>query len=227
MGKLTIKLSLFTSILISIFFLGCTHFIKVSTFAKYNKINNNFFQTFSNDSLEIAINFSGAHKYQDISTPKKIAVPPDILKSLKQVTKKTDYKLLLYSTSKHYNTYYGFIIKKEGTIIIKNNFAEYQNSANEKFLISGLYKYKKSINVVSVVSLPMHYVLFINSLPINSKNNSIDKFETDSTYLVRNTFAEISSILTDFNFLKKQNLKQNYPIVLINIFTKKTAILNL
>jgi hypothetical protein len=206
MGKLIIKLSLFIGILALLFFSGCTHSARVSAFSKYNKINKNFFQSFSNDSLKIAIDFSGRHKYQDIAALKKMDIPKDVYKLLKHVTKSKVCQLIFYSTStlkKLGCNYYGFIIKKQKTVVNKAEFTEHSDMEHHKFLISDLYKYKKSINVVAVVPLVKFYIIFINHLPLNIKNETADEWETDSTIFVRNTIAEISSVVSDSSFIKK------------------------
>lgn len=208
MGKLISKLFLIASYFIMME--SCAHSVKISHLYKYNVISNSFYQTYENDSLRISIDFSGVHKYQNISSLKKISVENDIIKSLNQVANINNSSLIFYSKSrlsKYGNIYYGFLIKKKYYRGNKSMFTEYENSKKNKFNISKLQMYKHSINIISVIPLLNSYVVFINSLPLGVRVSLHDTFELDSLYLTANTYAEISSVLSDSIFDKNAYLK--------------------
>ena len=54
--------------LLSLFLSNCQSSIHVSKYAKYGKMQEQWFFTYSNDSLKFLIDFNGSHKYQQATS---------------------------------------------------------------------------------------------------------------------------------------------------------------
>lgn len=206
MRKLIFKAFAFYYLIFSLF--SCTTGIKISKLYKYNTVNNNFYQTYQNDSLKISIDFSGAHKYQNIADFKKVVVDGDVVKSLSRLMEPHKTTLIFYSKSRLLKlgySYYGFLVKKKYFKAGSIAFRTYQNERNSEFSISRLIKYKHSLNTIVVIPLVDSYVIFINTIRV--KDFSQSELELDSLYLTSNTYAEISSVLPDSLFTKNVGMK--------------------
>ena len=206
MGKSIFKAFAFHYLII--IFFSCVPGIKISELYKYNTVNNNFYQTYQNDTLKISIDFSGAHKYQNIATSKKVVVNDDVVKTINKLTTPHKASLIFYSKSRSSKlgyAYYGFLVKKKYLKVGSITFKDYQNVQNSKFSISPIIKYKNSLNTIAVIPLVDYYVVFINT--IRFKDFSQSELELDSLYLTSNTYAEISSVLTDSLFTKNVGMK--------------------
>ncbi len=188
------------SLLLAIVFCGCGSTVKISDYYKFNEINIFYFQNYNNDSLKLNIDFNGSHRYIDLNSRNKVKLEPDVKKSLKSVAYLEKLKLFFVSKStmkKWGSSYSCFLIDNKNLKYNKQLFTERNN-----ILISEVFHYRNSANVICIKSIDDFSLVFLNSLYKRHPNRTSDEMQDDSLYLTRNTLTEVSSLVSGSEFAK-------------------------
>jgi hypothetical protein len=181
--------------------------VKVSKFENNNKIETNYFQNYTNDSLQISIDFTGAHIYKKNSGSK--AVIPKYNRLLLKKFKLVNRAELVFESVSSLNyfgyEYFGYIISKELKSGLKNFHAINKNDSHTIYASDSVFVFKNKIAICYLLPLKTGSVFFICS---RIRHKDLD-FKSDSLVLLSNTQNEFSSLLQGAHFLNDKKQKQN------------------
>lgn len=92
---------------------SCSNKIRISEYAKYNRIDDNWFQTFINDSLRFSIDFFGRNKFTPFGNATKYNVSKSDIAVLKNLSIRKRAQILLYlkpGIKKYGQASYGYLV---------------------------------------------------------------------------------------------------------------------
>jgi hypothetical protein len=171
---------------------ACTN-SRVSSYARYNSLSENWMQTLSNDSLGISMEFNFSHRIKDPQVVAKIRYPREHKKIIRQLGLKSKVELLFYSCPTRlfngYYTRYGYLIR-QGTV----------GSSTANQLVRG----SKSFSIINILPVNNAHLLLISTVRVDKGH----PMATDTSKLVADTKMEMESYLQGKEYREKSNRRK-------------------
>lgn len=180
-------------IVTAISFVSCSNKIHVSEYNIYNKVDNNYYQTFGNDSLQFSVDFYGRNTFQPLDNERKYPIPKHVESILKSLGIRKHAKVLFYlkpGIQKYGQASYGFIVDKS-KLTVDTSFFSYQptKAGDRYFIAKDWYKNRNTTNAVGGVEVGNNYFVLIESQTL------LASAEWDSTLQLKNTQQQLSTLL--------------------------------
>lgn len=187
----------FLFVFISTILISCSNKIGVSEYAKYNRIDNNWFQTFINDSLQFSIDFYGRNNYKAFKNVTKYGISKSDIAVLKNLRIRKKAEILLYlkpGIKKYGQASYGYLVDT-GLLKINTSIATFgaTKQGDEFFTLKRIFKTKDETSVVGGTQIKDKYFLLLES----QKKAAFEWWNNDLQ--TGNTIGQLSSILKGEN----------------------------
>lgn len=176
---------------------SCSNKIQISEYAKYNRIDDNLFQTFINDSLEFSIDFFGRNSYTSFGNKTKYIIPKSDIAALKSLGIRNKAKILLYlkpGIKRYGEASYGYIVDKRD-LAIDTSLATFSKTkkGDEFFTLKRVFKKDDQTSLVGGTEIKNKYFLLIES-----QSDAASEFWDNKLQLI-NTEGQLSSLLKGEN----------------------------
>lgn len=189
---------------------SCSNKIRISEYAKYNRIDHNWYQTLINDSLQFSIDFFGRNKFAPLGNATKYVISKSGIAVLKNLKIRKNAEILLYLKPKikrYGQASYGYLVDT-GLLTIDTSIATFGKTkqGDEFFTLKKIFKRKDETSVVGGTEIKNKYLLLVESQKEAASawwNNEVQ---------TGNTIHQLSSILkgeNTINYLAKRKKLTN------------------
>ena len=177
--------------------LSCSNKIGVSKYAKYNRIDLNWLQTYINDSLSFSIDFWGRNNYTAFANKTKYFIPKSDIAVLKSLNIRKRAKLLLYlkpGIKRYGQASYGYLVDKK-FLDVDTNYAKFDKAkkGDDFFTLKQIFKKGDETTVVGGTEIKDKYFLLIES----QKEEAIPWWDNEGQK--GNTILQLSTLLKGDN----------------------------
>jgi hypothetical protein len=191
------KLLLLIFFLNAILLTSCSNKIRISEYSKYNRIDNNWHQTFINDSLKFSIDFVGRNKFTPFGNNTKYVIPKSHIAILKNLGIRNKAKILLYlkpGIKRYGQATYGYMVDKMN-LAIDTSLATFSKTkkGDEFFTLKRVFKKDDQTSLVGGTEIKNKYFLLIES-----QSDAASEFWDNKLQLI-NTEGQFSSLLKGEN----------------------------
>lgn len=209
MNKLFFKYNYIYFFLCLNLLLGCNKSIRVSIYAKYSKVDLNWYQTYLNDPLKFSTDFYGMHVFEDINGKKKYLISYYNWKILKSLGTQNSARLLFYlrpAFTENDQQCFGYLVSNAS--LKKDTLLFAIDTTQTKGLFwrtKKLYRDKDKISIAFGAKINSESsLLLIESQSVHPSTNY------DSVMLMSNSKDEISSLQKGSQYLTYFNNRARF-----------------
>lgn len=191
------KLLLLFLFLNTLLLISCSNKIHISEYAKYNRIDHNWYQTFINDSLQFSIDFFGRNKFVPFGNATEYAISKSDIAVLKNLRIRKRAELLLYlkpGIKRYGQANYGYLVDT-GLVKIDTSIATFDKTkqGDEFFTLKKIFKRKDETSIVGGTQIKNKYLFLVES----QKEAAFEWWNNEGQ--AGNTIHQLSSILKGEN----------------------------
>ena len=197
---------------------SCSNKIQISEYAKYNRVDHNWFQTFINDSLKFSIDFFGRNNYMPFGNNAKYVVSESNIAVLKTLGIKRKAKILLYlkpGIKRYGQASYGYLVDKKD-LVIDTSLVTFSKTkkGDDFFILKRLFKKDDQTSFVAGTEIKNKYFLLIES-----QKEAASEF-WDSTWQLINTRGQLFSLLKGENVINYLAARKKVTNAIDNSYLK-------